>query len=340
MEPIDAAEATRLMQAAEYPCAVGASGRERGVFASRDIEAGTCIASERPFALTIAREACAYRCAHCLADSRMTDGSGPSAWPRRCAGCKTLCFCGERCEAAVRARGHDECECEALAAVAADASIEDDEMYEQVVQAVRILCDRAAGRTVDAGPAGVVGFASYAARLVGHPPGSDAARQALRASAAAALRALPERARVPPAELTRLLERHSCNLYGVTLHGVRGQPGSDTASASFVGFLHLFNHACNPNIVFDAASPLHGATDKGDPPCYGLYTLERVRPGQELRLAYLSGREGPGLRREHLREWYGFDCTCERCECDDPCEELAFAEALDALRCTADDGCC
>ena len=49
--------------------------------------------------------------------------------------------------------------------------------------------------------------------------------------------------------------RHQCNLYGVT-----GRAGEDKASASFVGFLHLFNHACCPNVVFDSATPSRPAT--------------------------------------------------------------------------------
>ena len=71
--------------------------------------------------------------------------------------------------------------------------------------------------------------------------------------------------------------RHQCNLYGVT-----GRAGEDKASASFVGFLHLFNHACCPNVVFDSATPSRPATLQAArrPACARL----RARPAAGLLL--------------------------------------------------------
>ena len=44
---------------------------------------------------------------------------------------------------------------------------------------------------------------------------------------------------------------------------------------------------------------------------------------------------GPTERSDHLEEYYGFRCTCERCEAHgDVSRELDFADRLEARRCT------
>lgn len=256
---------------------------------------------------------------------------------------------------------HRGVECEALALLRSDT--DDDDLKDQVAQAVRILADRAAGRSVDAGPAGIASYASYVERLVGVPPWTAEARASLKTAVAATLRCVRERARVTPHELEDLLMRHQCNLYGVT-----GRAGEDKASASFVGFLHLFNHACCPNVVFDSARPAQPATAEAGP-LFALRALTDVAEGAELCISYTSSAEGPVARAAHLEEWYsypyqhniypirirvsrvdvmlallsvmrtnryGFKCLCARCQCDDPLEELDYDDALDALRCAHD----
>ena len=105
-----------------------------------------------------------------------------------------------------------------------------------------------------------------------------------------------------------------------TPHGYH--PGEDKASASFVGFLHLFNHACCPNVVFDSALPAQPATAEAAP-LFALRALTDVPEGAELCISYTSSAEGPVARAAHLEEWYGFKCLCARCQCDDPLQELA-----------------
>ncbi len=320
-------EATRRLQAAGHPCRVARSGRECGVFASRKISAGELIASERPLALTVSREARHHTCAHCLKDSRRS--SGTSRWPLRCDGCGLLGFCSERCAAAVEARGHRACECAALVAAASREDI-DDETFDQVTQVIRILSDRHAGRSTDVGLAGTLDYSAYASRLVGHPPTTHAGRESIRVIVRAALRALPEPARVPHAALLDALTRQSCNLYGVT-----GPASEEVAAASFVGIFHLFNHSCAPNVAFDSATPVAPPTDAGDAASFGLFALRDVSEGEELCISYTSCADGPSQRREHLYEWYGFECACARCECSDVERELEIGEELDALRCVA-----
>ena len=152
-------EATLQLQGPGYgfPCRVDSSSGQLGVFASRRVLAGEIVAVERPLALTVNRAVHVHTCAVCLADSRDGD-AGHARWSRECEGCHAHFYCGEACEVAGLAR-HRGVECEALAALQSDT--DDDDLKDQVAQAVRILADRAAGRSVDAGPAGVASYASH-----------------------------------------------------------------------------------------------------------------------------------------------------------------------------------
>ena len=289
-------EATLQLQRPGYgfPCRVDSSSGQLGVFATRRVLAGETVAVERPLALTVNRAVHVHTCAVCLADSR---DAGHARWSRECEACHAHFYCGEACEVAGLAR-HRGVECEALALLRSDT--DDDDLKDQVAQAVRILADRAAGRSVDAGPAGIASYASYVERLVGVPPWTAEARASLKTAVAATLRCVRERARVTPHELEDLLMRHQCNLYGVT-----GRAGEDKASASFVGFLHLFNHACCPNVVFDSARPAQPATAEAGP-LFALRALTDVAEGAELCISYTSSAEGPVARAAHLEEWYSY----------------------------------
>ena len=317
------------MRTLDFPCIVADGGGGLAVYASRRIRAGERILMERPLVLTISHEARSHICTNCLADSRST-GSASNSWSLVCEECGTQRYCSQQCMAAQAAR-HRGIECAALARAAA-APLEDDDI-DTVAQFIRILADRNHGWQADAGPPGVVGVGNaHAERLVGVTPSTDEARTALRRIAAATLALLPKEVRIPSSELVDLLERHGCNLYGVT-----GAAGEDVAGASFVGFFHLFNHACCPNVVFDSARQVMPATAEGQPPCFALLALEDIAEGTELNISYTSSADGPAQRSEHLREYYGFECACSRCMCGDIAAELDFADALEAKRCTREE---
>lgn len=296
------------------------------MYASRFIEAGETILVERPFVLTVSHAARTQFCAHCLANSL----PGKAGWDIQCHGCGTQFYCSNECLKAAGPR-HTGVECEALAA--ANAARLDEDEIDTVFQFIRILSDRLHAWSCDVGPAGVCGAGnSHAERLVGVTPSTDAARSNLLRICSATLSCLAPPARIPPAELLDLLERHSCNLYGVT-----GAAGEDVASASFVGFFHLFNHSCYPNVVFDSACKVAPAKADGSAPCFALRALFDIQCGDELNISYTSSADGPTQRSEHLVEHYGFECACARCACGDVGQELDFADALEAKRCTREE---
>ena len=113
-----------------------------------------------------------------------------------------------------------------------------------------------------------------------------------------------------------------------------GRAGEDVACASFVGFFHLLNHSCCPNVVFDSAQPVHpAAPDQGLPPTFALRALADVAEGaaraQQDRLG--DGTAGgcslrPMLRprdgaldatgaAEHARRAAESNSRAERMEC-------------------------
>lgn len=349
----DAAELAACLRAQGAPVSLAPSALcaegGLGLHATRTIRAGERLLVERPLACTVASTARARVCATCLADARRR--AGGHEWALRCDACGMVHFCSEPCARAAAATSHDAAECAALLALRAMA--ESGELPEGTLdlaaQAVRILADRAAGRSVRPFPgapdAERVSYASYARRL---RPISRTRRSAepVRAAVVTALRALPPRARVPPAELYDVLNRHQANAFGVT-----GPGGCDLALASFVSALHLLNHSCAPNVLFDSV-PLtsdsapraddggsgaraDGAAEgeRGAPPLFQLVALRELPEGTELLHCYAASADGPAARARYLQEHYGFECGCERCACADALAEAELSERLDALRC-------
>lgn len=66
----------------------------------------------------------------------------------------------------------------------------------------------------------------------------------------------------------------------------------------------LFNHSCAPNA--------HVSWENGDA-AITIRTLRPVRAGEEFNITYVDANERSASRRARLKEWYGFDCACERC---------------------------
>lgn len=314
-------EATRALQAHDCPCTVAASGGQLGVFASREIRAGERICSERPLTLTVAHEFRPSVCAVCLRNCR---DAGGGRWA--CGGCGMLRFCSGQCEAAAAQRHHTECA--ALTAVH-EALAADTKALEVAAQIISILCDRSAERRLDVGAAGEHGFESYQGRLVKTTPPSAEDRRVNKRAAAAVREAMPSEMMLPDAQLTDLVLRHQCNLYGVS------GPGGDTiAHASFVGFFHLFNHACCPNIMFDSAGRKGPA---GATPEFDLIAMCNMAPGTELCYSYCCTFWNASERIEYLRTHYAFDCACRRCAC--PEYDLEWSEEIEDTCCVADETC-
>ena len=347
----------------DFPCRAAVDERgEISMFASRSIAAGERVLIERPLAITVEHDARPFVCATCFADARVwkpqANHGMPSRWTIRCRGCGVLRFCSKECEALLAPR-HGGCECDALASIARDekaaqSPVVDANGTNMLAQAIRILSDRHARTAVESFAGLSVSYDSLNTRLLGvereWPPAA-----LIDEAAEVALRSLRPEARVPPPELFGLLHRQQCNVYGVCSRG-----GRDVARACFVGAMHLFNHSCAPNLVFDsvpvdeAAVPIRAdrhspeeaactaaAPNAAEPiprmrpdptPALSLVSLFDIAAGSELAISYLSVDYEPHERQPHLVEHYGFECACPRCTVD---ETLGYGHA--ALRCTLAD---
>lgn len=293
-----------------------------GLVATRAIAPGERILVERPLACTVCATARPSVCAVCLRELDEDRGQPCGG------GCSALFYCSAPC-AAVGDRVHSAAECAALGRV--DQSDVPAELMDLVVQAVRILCDRQLQRSVEpfAGSPWTVSYSSYVDRLQGIRR-TRANGEQLRLVTIHTLRAVAPDVRVPPQELFDVLNRHQCNAYGVS-----GPGGEDRALASFVGALHLLNHSCVPNVVFDSA-PQRTAASGGDvahPPLFAVVALAAIDEGEELVHCYARSSDGPSARRSYVRVHYGFDCACMRCACADPATEAQLARQLDGWRC-------
>ena len=304
------ADANAALRAASSCCRVAASheGASAGlaVYATRRIAAGEAVLVERPFALTVSMKARERTCAHCLKDARVHGGRA-GLWSTCCKACEAHFYCSESCAAAAAAAYHSGVECDALALLSPLMSGDaiDPEDAELISQAIRVLALRAKGVVADVGPAGALGAGAYhphspLSRMIGIPSKADASIS-MRTIASIVLKVLPPEARIPSEELVDLLERHGNNEFGVS-----GRGGEVVACGSFIGFFHILNHSCRPNVVFDSAGRA-AALASGAPPLFSLVALDDIEAGEELCHLY---ENDPGALLEH----YGFVCACPLCE--------------------------
>ena len=307
------------------PCRAALTVGGVGVFTTATVPAGTTLLAERPFALTASWERRKHVCDWCMAEDEV------SPYPLCCKSCGSVAYCSDAC--ARSATRHSALECEAFAAFAAD---DDDEgVADLVVQAIRILAHRHANvrTTPIPGTPLEVGYDDYRARLQ-NIARTKRQEVAIKSAARVTLRVMPPEGRVTPGELIEVLSRHQCNALGVT-----GVGGSELGLASCLGGMHLFNHSCMPNAVWDSRPLLPSPDDAGAGVAFALRALSDIPGGTEVFICYAASAEGPARRLQYLKDHYGFDCNCARCGCaDDPMGEAELADELDAMRCRCE-GC-
>lgn len=346
-----------VLSSRDAPCRA-AHDAARGVhlLACKSISAGELVASEAPLLLTPRVHARAFVCATCLRDSRETGPAPtnglPKRWTRRCAGCRTLRFCSEKCEAVLSER-HAGAECAILSAIAR----EELEAQEQLAcapsllaQGIRLLADRHNGVLVDACPGMRVGFTDLTARLTMVADRSAEAASLVEEVVAVAQRVVPPAVAAPPEEISEMLSKIDVNQFATysrkRLHDATRSTAStttspatdggsrDAARACFVGVLPLFNHSCAPNVAFDCV-PAEAGGD-GEMPTFSIRSLVDIAADEELNIAYIDTCAPRAKRQEELRVHYGFECTCVRCVSDTVDDEVG-GDWLAELRCTLPD---
>ncbi len=92
----------------------------------------------------------------------------------------------------------------------------------------------------------------------------------------------------------------------------------------------MFNHTCEPNVAYEAADDdgpvVEGPADDGMPrpspssrprrplPVVTFSATRPIAVGEEVTFSYVDAAADVVDRRLRLREGYGFDCDCRRCE--------------------------
>ncbi|KZV78345.1 SET domain-containing protein [Exidia glandulosa HHB12029] len=73
----------------------------------------------------------------------------------------------------------------------------------------------------------------------------------------------------------------------------------------------LANHSCDPNAVVVFPRP-SGTTLQE--PVMQIIAIKNISPGEEILTSYVDTSQPGHLRRQDLRETYGFTCACDLCE--------------------------
>ena len=111
---------------------------------------------------------------------------------------------------------------------------------------------------------------------------------------------------VQPKTCRTVVERDSHNSFGIR--------SIDDDGDEYFGYAlwpeaSFFNHSCGPNVA-----------KKRTGRSWEFWLLRDVKAGQELTISYLGGEEnelGFAERRRRLRNTWGFECQCERCDLED-----------------------
>lgn len=68
----------------------------------------------------------------------------------------------------------------------------------------------------------------------------------------------------------------------------------------------MMNHSCLPNVIFG---------EKDNQMCF--MTVRDIDKGEEICGSYIDITLPTNKRKKHLKEQYGFDCSCKRCSLQD-----------------------
>eukprot|EP00897_Mesotaenium_endlicherianum_P003106 jgi/Mesen1/2823/ME000172S01965 len=267
----------------------------------------------------------------------------------RCPGCNECYFCNASCQAAGAARWHTLRVCEALRHLAeAGAGLEDDEAksdarfligcYDLVIPSAtssphQLQAAAPASSTsplaTDVAPSAAPGGARPLDVLLQLDGGGDTPPVTPRVDALHAFVQMAtsgwevgEGSDHTPAGSIQLavtkegtaafLARGDRNLFGLMDAFTPGKGRSVRAYALYP-LAALLNHGCYPNVCRfdDVDRPGEGNTDMY------VRAMCDVPPGGELCLSYFPVDWSLGVRRERLRDEYGFECACERCSLEE-----------------------
>jgi SET and MYND domain-containing protein len=285
-------------------------GCGRIAIAAKDLEAGTVVSrfSGRPYGACPLPSQRDRLCTGCLRGAE--DASGRGADLSRCSRCKWARYCSKACQ------GNDwkehKHECAALAGKRSLLRQLPDAACADVLLAGRCLRRRA--RQEAAALPAESSDAAFDALEPGVPSEADMELGRIAASTPGLLPPPPsehgtaERA----AALIAAFGRNNFGLLNDVLVCVGAGCYPDAA---------ILNHSCQPSCVL----AFDGATLE-------VRTARSVAAGEELTHSYVDLCLSTLKRREVLRERYGFDCVCRRCEVGLP--RIGSGEVVEDLLCT------
>lgn len=286
----------------------------RGLYATVDIKSGTKLAVCHPYSTAVTCSFTERICANC----GLPSGSKhlPTNWEIVCQSCHSVRYCSTQCQLS---HTQHAVECEALQRFneneamqgLAEEEAHGDHTHSQARLLISILCRAAAEPPCQESPQ-LSAPPLCCTTSDDNSPHSFAEVETLEGNSRVlnpelnkaidtmwqgVETALPTHARGSKEAFSELVLRDECN-------GFAYWKGGECYGCSIIPRASMFNHSCTPNVV-----KAHGTGWR-----MTFTTLRNVPAGTELCISYV-GLDALGKdRRESLRDQFGFDCQCVKCE--------------------------
>lgn len=266
--------------------------RGRMLRATRDLQEGESVLSERAYGNVVLSQHRATLCAVCLC------AADPDIC---CDDCSKVFFCSDACQEKLQDVHEKECGALEEADLAARKTSTD-------VDLLRLLIRILAARSLDtadgklrADEQGVV-HASYAGvQDLVHVLDKEGGAWAdhVRAGAKKILEDLPDECHLPVEEILVIAAQINENSYSMDALDEKHL----VAAVGLFPICGLINHSCQPNCTWSNAGD--GIAE--------VRALRDIKEGDEITLSYIDIDKERAERRKELRETKHFDCQCGRC---------------------------
>eukprot|EP01134_Creolimax_fragrantissima_P005926 CFRG5926T1 len=292
-------------------------GKGRGLFATRTFSPGDVVLRAKPFAWTVASDRCENLCNECLQPSAI-------GTLKKCSICKVAWYCGRECQhrawmrhklVCVRSSGSGRW-------LETESTVAQDEAYllDDLLVRLSATSQNRKPTTIHSQP--VPEPTATDVMTMPHPIDASTSDPTLarlvhdRQSTRNSVRMRKSSSSpvfsnlLSVDDISTMILRMKCNNFSIWNDLL-----VPVGSGCYPGGA-LLNHSCAPDCVVTYDLVTKTQT---------FHAIKEIAVGCEVAHSYLDVAESTEKRKEYLRQHYGFDCTCTKCEVSSDSNEYMYA---------------